>query len=62
MKLKLEEIRVESYVTLEADAARGTVRGEEMDASLLTCNLSCPPKYTCPECAPPAIPDRRRED
>ncbi|MBV9107912.1 MAG: hypothetical protein JO306_00720 [Gemmatimonadetes bacterium] len=62
MKLKLEEIRVESYATLDVDVARGTVRGEEMAASLVTCRLSCPPKYTCPECAPPALPDVRRED
>jgi|1185.fasta_scaffold641081_2 hypothetical protein len=61
MKVKLEEIRVDSFATTAETAdERGTVNGH--DASLITCRLSCPPKYTCPECAPPAFPERQRED
>jgi len=61
MKVKLEEIRVDSFATTaEAMDEKGTVNG--YNASLITCRLSCPPKYTCPECAPPAFPDRPRED
>ncbi|HSU15396.1 pinensin family lanthipeptide [Longimicrobium sp.] len=62
MKVKLEEIRVDSFVTsAEPVDGRGTVRAFEASL-LLTCHLSCPPKYTCPECAPPVMPERERED
>ena len=62
MKVKLEEVRVDSFATTaEAGDGRGTVKAHEASL-LLTCYLSCPPKYTCPECAPPAFPERPRED
>ena len=51
MKVKLEDIRVDSFpTTVEAADEAGTVRA--FDASIPTCRFSCPPRYTCPECAP----------
>jgi hypothetical protein len=51
MKLKLEDVQVDSFITVDASAEQnGTVQGYQF--SVL---FSCPPKYTCPECAPPAI-------
>ena len=62
MKVKLEEVRVDSFATTaETVDERGTVQAHEASL-LLTCRFSCPPKYTCPECAPPAFPERPRED
>lgn len=59
-KTKLTELRVESFETMGAmDDGRGTVHANA--ASLLTCRLSCPPRYTCPECAPPVRDDRAQE-
>ena len=59
-KVKLDEIRVDSFTTTpEVAAERGTVLGN--DASAVTCIWSCVPRYTCPECAltrleaPPAV-------
>ncbi len=50
-KLMLTDLRVESFTTTPpVSAERGTVQGNA--ASLITCRLSCPPRYTCPECAP----------
>ncbi|HEV7589782.1 MAG TPA: hypothetical protein VGO40_16825 [Longimicrobium sp.] len=61
MKVKLEELRVESFATTSlATTARGTVNAH--DASLATCRFSCPPHYTCPECASPVMDEPRRED
>jgi hypothetical protein len=61
MKVKLEELRVESFATTAAaDDARGTVYAHE--ASILTCRFSCPPRYTCPECAPQVMDERAVED
>ncbi|HSU15397.1 hypothetical protein [Longimicrobium sp.] len=52
MKVKLEEIRVDSFATAaEPSAQRGTVNAH-MQTSY-TCKWSCYPKYTCPECAMP---------
>jgi hypothetical protein len=52
MKVKLEDLRVESFTTtVEADDVRGTVNAHAASL-LLTCRFSCPPRYTCPECAP----------
>jgi len=49
-KLMLADLCVESFATTPAmDTERGTVRGN--DASVVTCRWSCPPVYTCPECA-----------
>jgi hypothetical protein len=55
MKLKLDDIRVDSFATgADAKPARGTVRGHEASLIVLTCYISCPPQYSCPECPPPA--------
>ena len=64
MKVKLDDIRVDSFATTaEAEAGAGTVRGyEEVTLLLLTCYLSCPPRSTCPECPPPAMRERVQED
>lgn len=51
MKLKLEDIAVDSFPTLDVVRADGTVHGQEFSAP----HYSCPPKYTCPECAPPVM-------
>lgn len=60
-KLMLADLRVESFATTPtADDERGTVHGNA--ASILTCQFSCPPKYTCPECAPPVKEERAPED
>ena len=49
MKLKLTDLRVESFPTDETDAeARGSVEGYGGISYPLR---SCPPKLTCPECA-----------
>lgn len=49
-KLTLDDLHVESFATTPPlQAERGTVHGNA--ASLVTCRLSCPPRYTCPECA-----------
>jgi hypothetical protein len=61
MKVKLEELLVESFATTpQAMDARGTVNAH--DASLKTCRFSCPPYYTCPECASPVMDERKQED
>lgn len=52
MKVKLEEIRVDSFATTSDVAEeRGTVQAHA--ASVITCRFSCPPRFTCPECASP---------
>lgn len=62
MKVKLENLRVESFATTAAGGdARGTVNANEASA-LYTCRFSCPPYYTCPECAPRVVPERPAED
>ncbi|HET7464435.1 MAG TPA: hypothetical protein VFJ82_24460 [Longimicrobium sp.] len=62
MKVKLENLRVESFATTAgADDVRGTVNAHEASA-LYTCRFSCPPYYTCPECAPPVMEERQIED
>ena len=49
-KLMLADLRVESFTTTPpVDKARGTVHANA--ASVVTCRWSCPPRYTCPECA-----------
>lgn len=61
MKVKLEDIRVDSFpTTAEPAREQGTVRA--FDASVPTCRFSCPPYYTCPECASPVMQERERED
>lgn len=64
MKVKLENLRVESFATTAgAGGARGTVNAhEKASAALYTCRFSCPPYYTCPECAPPVMEERPVED
>ena len=50
MKLKLDDIRIDSFAT--ADAApgqRGTVHGQAT-LLLITCRATCPGNETCPEC------------
>ena len=48
MKLKIEELLVDSFATDDAARdARGTIHAHEA-----TPYWSCQPKYTCPECAP----------
>ena len=60
-KLMLADLRVESFATTPpVDDERGTVHGNA--ASVLSCRFSCPPKYTCPECAPPVKEERPLED
>ena len=51
MKIRLEDVRVDSFTTTHAPAEeRGTVHANEV-----TVHFSCPPRYTCPECASPAF-------
>ena len=58
MKLKLDEVAVESFATTDGDAeTRGTVQGQEFSYP----HFSCPPKYTCPECASPVMAPRDDE-
>lgn len=58
MKLRLDEMRVDSFSTTPARAdEHGTVYANEV-----TVHFSCPPRYTCPECAPPAHPERDDHD
>jgi hypothetical protein len=58
MKVKFEDLRVESFVTTtNAADARGTVNGHEA-----TPRFSCQPHYTCPECASPVMDERSIED
>jgi hypothetical protein len=51
MKLKLDDIQVDSFPTLEPASEAGTVHGQEFSAP----HFSCPPRYTCPECANPGM-------
>jgi hypothetical protein len=54
MKLKIEDLRVDSFATADgAMEGRGTVRANEA-----TPYWSCVPRYTCPECAPPVMEER----
>ena len=49
MKIRLDDVQVDSFATTHATVAeRGTVHANEV-----TVRFSCPPKYTCPECASP---------
>jgi hypothetical protein len=58
MKIRLDDVRVESFATTHAPVAeRGTVHANEA-----TVHFSCPPRYTCPECASPAFPEPEAED
>ena len=57
MKLKLEDISVDSFPTHEVVRADGTVHGQEFSYP----HYSCPPKYTCPECAPPVMDEPEAE-
>ena len=52
MKLKLEDVRVDSFATLEAaPEERGTVQGQAASQLIvLTCRATCPGNETCPEC------------
>ena len=53
LKLKIEELSVESFVVRDAPAGRGTVRGhdsyddggEEIGTGYISCNRTC---ETCP--------------
>jgi hypothetical protein len=50
MKLKLEDLGIESFATEEEQRNEGgSVQGYAFSAP----HYSCPPRYTCPECAPP---------
>ncbi|HEX8903843.1 MAG TPA: hypothetical protein VF771_03320 [Longimicrobiaceae bacterium] len=61
MKVKLDDIRVDTFATGEVPTLRqGTVRAHE--ATSYTCRWSCTPYYTCPECAYPVMPERQQED
>ena len=54
MKLKIEDLRVDSFATADGQGeSRGTVRANEA-----TPYWSCQPKYTCPECASPVMEER----
>jgi hypothetical protein len=52
MKLKLEDVRVDSFATLDAATVeRGTVQGQAASQLIvLTCRATCPGNETCPEC------------
>jgi hypothetical protein len=51
MKLKLDQVRVESFATEDAaPEMRGTVQGHASQLIVLTCRPSCPGHETCPEC------------
>jgi hypothetical protein len=51
MKLKLEDVRVDSFATADAGTEeRGTVHAQGSALIVLTCRASCPGNYTCPEC------------
>jgi hypothetical protein len=50
MKLKLDDIRVDSFATANAATEqRGTVHGHA-SLLLITCRATCPGHETCPEC------------
>jgi len=50
MKLKLEDVQVDSFQTAADDEEQnGTVQAFAFSYP----HYSCPPKYTCPECANP---------
>ena len=50
MKLKLEEIRVDSFAINDvAPDGRGTVHAHA-SLLLITCRATCPGRETCPEC------------
>ena len=58
MKVKLDDIRVDSFpTTSEPTREQGTVCAFEA-----TPRFSCQPQYTCPECASPVMPQREQED
>lgn len=58
MKVKLEDVRVDSFATTpETAREQGTVHGFEA-----TPRFSCQPQYTCPECASRVMPERVQED
>jgi hypothetical protein len=58
MKIKLDDVRVDSFATTHAPVAgRGTVHANEV-----TVHFSCPPRYTCPECASPPFREEPAED
>lgn len=58
MKIRLDDVQVESFPTTPEIAEEdGTVHG--FAASI---PRSCPPFYTCPECASPVMEERPRED
>ena len=59
MKLKLEDVQVDSFATSDDETGRaGTVQGYQFSYP----HYSCPPKYTCPECAPPAMDEPAPEE
>jgi hypothetical protein len=57
MKLKLEDIQVDSFPTHETTDEAGTVQGYQFSYP----HFSCPPKYTCPECASPVMDEEPAE-
>jgi len=57
MKLKLDDVQVESFpTTAKMEAEDGTVH-----AFAASIPRSCPARYTCPECASPAFPEPHAE-
>lgn len=52
MKLKLDDVRVESFATADVvPEGRGTVHGQAASQLImLTCRATCPGNQTCPEC------------
>jgi hypothetical protein len=50
MKLKIDDIHVESFATAVATPERGTVEAHASQLIVITCRPSCPGQVTCPEC------------
>lgn len=67
MKLRADELRVESFATVVGEEERGTVRGNSGDEQFThgstwcwtdpTADPSWQEVHTCPECAPMETPD-----
>jgi hypothetical protein len=51
MKLKIDDIRVDSFDTAAEPAeTRGTVEAHASQLIVITCRATCPGQETCPEC------------
>jgi hypothetical protein len=47
IKLQVEDLQVESFLTAEADTRTGTVRPYEAEVVIANSDVTCPPQNTC---------------